>query len=108
MGRPPDLTEFGSFAGQSNPKNPIAHDWRQRELQSFLRQPVGGWPARVSNAKCWQWEVPLGSPNLRRAEKDLEFMNSGNLSAEHRLAGLALMGGAALMVVASLFYPGVA
>ena len=35
-------------------------------------------------------------------------MNSGNASAEHRLAGLALMGGAVLMIIAGLFYPGVA
>ena len=35
-------------------------------------------------------------------------MNSGNASAENRLAGIALMGGAVLMVVAGLFYPGVA
>lgn len=35
-------------------------------------------------------------------------MNSGSAGAENRLAGIALMGGAVLMVIAGLFYPGVA
>lgn len=35
-------------------------------------------------------------------------MNSANNSAENRLAGIALMGGAVLMIIAGLFYPGVA
>ncbi|MXY00665.1 MAG: hypothetical protein F4Y67_07580 [Chloroflexi bacterium] len=35
-------------------------------------------------------------------------MNSGITSAENRLAGIALMVGAVLMIVAGLFYPGVA
>ena len=35
-------------------------------------------------------------------------MNIGSASAENRLAGSALMGGAVLMVIAGLFYPGVA
>ena len=35
-------------------------------------------------------------------------MNSGNASAANRLAGSALMGGAVLMVIAGLLYPGVA
>ena len=35
-------------------------------------------------------------------------MDGGNTSAENRLAGVALMGGALLMIIAGLFYPGVA